>query len=146
MLPAFRTVLRGGALALSTLVVVGCTSPPADGVSAREGAARQADGRRVDGQPDRAQLVAFGEPFQTSAGQIFVLKVQDEYRVIRCIPDGPIAGCYEDVLSVSNDKVDWNAWMSVGDVPGLRVAFVSPTAIALFQGPVDESAELPPPK
>ena len=80
-----------------------------------------------------AEMVSLQQPFETSKGLIFVLKVQDEFRLIRCIPDGPIAGCYEDVLSVSGDAVDWNAWMDVENVPGLRVAFVSPTAVAIVR-------------
>lgn len=80
-----------------------------------------------------AEMVNLGQPFDTSTGQIFVLRVQDEFRLIRCIPDGPIAGCYEDVLSVSGDSIAWNAWLDVEQVPGLRVAFVSPSAVAVVR-------------
>ena len=99
-----------------------------------------------DVEPQPPQLVSFGEPFETSEGQVFVLRIQDEYRVIRCIPDGPIAGCYEDVLSVPDHSVPWNTWLDVGDVPGLRVAFVSPHAIALHQLPPERPRPIPVPE
>jgi hypothetical protein len=103
-------------LALASLTAGACASAPERDV---------ADGR--------AEMVLLGEPFETESGQLFLLRIQDEYRLIRCIPDGPIAGCYEDVYTVAGHDVDWNAWVDVESVPGLRVAFVSPTAIAVAQ-------------
>ena len=83
-------------------------------------------------------MVSLGEYFETEKGQVFVLRVQDEFRLIRCIPEGPIAGCYEDVYSVSGHDVSWNDWVDVDNVPGLRLAFLSPTAIAVARnGAVD---------
>ena len=83
----------------------------------------------------RATMLSFDESFESARGRVFVLRIQDEFRLIRCIPDGTITGCYEDVLSISGDDVEWNTWMDVTDIPGLRVAFVSPTAVALVQEP-----------
>ena len=121
------------ALALGA-ALSGCVSPPPGAQPA-------------GGDPDApAQVLAFGEPFETSEGQVFVLRIQDEYRVIRCIPDGPIAGCYEDVLSVSDSSVVWNEWMQVTDVPGLQVAFVAPGSVALVQRPAHAPVELPAPE
>ena len=106
------------ALGLPVSALTGCLSP-------RPGA----QGGGVAGGPESApRLVTFGEPYATSEGQVFVLRIQNEYRVIRCVPTGPIAGCYEDVLSVPGHDVRWNEWLEVGDVPGLQVAFISPTA------------------
>jgi hypothetical protein len=139
MLRPFRSAVWLSAFVLSMLAAAGCVSPPSADTDTRAAQASATQAAAWRGS-DRPHLVAFGEPFQTSAGQIFVLRIQDQYRVIRCIPDGPIAGCYEDVLSVSNHDVEWNEWMTVADVPGLKVAFVSPTAIALFQGPADVAA------
>lgn len=78
-----------------------------------------------------AEMVSLGEYFDTDAGQVFVLRVQDEFRLIRCIPEGPIAGCYEDVFAVADDDVRWNTWIDIAAIPGLRVSFVSPTEIAV---------------
>jgi hypothetical protein len=115
-----QTVVRGSLIGLVTglLIVAGCATPPE---------------RAVD--EGRASMVRLGEPFDTQRGQIFVLRIQDEFRLIRCIPDGPIAGCYEDVYSVNDQDVAWNSWIDVDRVPGLRLAFVSPTAIAVARDP-----------
>ena len=58
------------------------------------------------------------------------MRIQDEYRVIRCIPEGPIAGCYEDVLSVPRSGLSYNRWIPVDNCPGLEVAFLSPREVA----------------
>lgn len=80
-----------------------------------------------------------GESFPTSRGDVYVIRVQDEYKLVRCIVDGPIAGCYEDVLTVprealsenSDDGIGWNRWIDVPQVPGLQVAFVAPGRVAV---------------
>src|SRR6185503_19916198 len=73
---------------------------------------------------------SLGEPYKTPYGQIHVIRIQDEYRLLRCIPEGPIQGCYEDVLIVPRealsennaDGISWNNWIDVKNVPGLQVA------------------------
>jgi len=82
-------------------------------------------------QREAPMLRAIGEPYATPSGEVFLIRVQDEFRLIRCIPEGPIAGCYEDVLALPSGGVAWNEWISVDTVPGLRVAFLSPTEVAL---------------
>lgn len=88
---------------------------------------------------DGVRIYDLGESFKTTQGPVHVIRVQDEYRVVRCIPEGPIAGCYEDILSVpraplSDDSVPgarWNQWIDVPTVPGLRIAFVGTGRIAV---------------
>jgi len=130
-----RSLAPAATLLLAVAALTACASPP-------RGIDGAADGLPAD-EPV-ADVVALGEPFETTRGQVFVLRIQDEYRVIRCIPDGPIAGCYEDVFSVADSDLEWSEWMDVTDVPGLRVAFVSPTAVALIQGPPDAAVDPPP--
>ncbi len=149
-----QSVTSALVLALGAALLGGCVSSQADHGAARpdpahgESAHGESAGSEAAAVADRssrtpaipATLVALGEHFDTARGRVFVLRIQGEYRVIRCIPDGPgsIAGCFEDVLSVSGDDVRWNTWMDVRDVPGLSVAFVSPTAVALLQRPSPE--------
>ena len=100
-------------------------------------------GPRSDGAPmpasdpiDRADIFSLGDHYQsTAAGSLFVISVQDEYRLIRCIPSGPIAGCYEDVWRLPRDGVRYNRWMGVESVPGLEIAVVSPTQVAYREMP-----------
>ncbi len=80
---------------------------------------------------ESAQLIQVGDPFETTRGSVYVLRIQDEYRLIRCVPDGPIAGCWEDVLSVPDSELVWNDWVDVGGMPGVHVSFVSPTQVAV---------------
>jgi hypothetical protein len=75
-------------------------------------------------------VLRLGEPYHTPDGDLFVIRVQDEFRLIRCIPTGPIAGCYEDVHNVAADRVEYNRWMDVTRVPGLELAIVSPAEVA----------------
>ncbi len=115
------------AAALLATALVGCTAPP----------------RHAESAPSNGlRLVALGEHIPTSRGNVFVVRVQGEYRLIRCIPSGPIAGCYEDVLSVADADVAWNHWVDVDAVPGLRVAFVSPTDVAFVEEPAPISTEV----
>jgi hypothetical protein len=72
--------------------------------------------------------------YESSLGSLFVISVQGEYRLIRCIPAGPIAGCYEDLLVVPRDEVKWNRWLTVPKIPGLELAIVSPTEVAFRVG------------
>jgi hypothetical protein len=71
----------------------------------------------------------------TPQGNLFVLRIQDEYRVIRCIEEGPIRGCYEDVFAVSGDALKYNRWMELVSIPGVQVAVVSPTEVAFRSAP-----------
>ena len=77
------------------------------------------------------KLLHLGEQFPTPEGNVFVIRVQDDFKLIRCIPDGPIAGCYEDLFSVPEQGLAWNEWVSVESVPGLRLAFMSPLEVAV---------------
>lgn len=91
--------------------------------------------------PAGAAVRKLGEPYRTSNGEVYLIRVQDEYRLIRCIPSGPIAGCYEDVFKISRDsitddtasegRVRWNQWMTVPSVSGLEIMFLAPDRIAL---------------
>lgn len=112
--------------ALCALAVAACASPVERAVAKGE-----------------ARLVEKGEHFDTSRGRVFLLCAQNEFKLIRCIPDGPIAGCYEDVYAVSMDEVDWSSWVDVSSIPGLRVAFLSPTTLAVTSdhGPPPVSSE-----
>ena len=106
-------------------LLAGCVSPPP-----RHGPASAPD------------IVHLQEAIETDAGNLFVLRVQDEFRVVRCIPDGPISGCWEEVLTVQRDEVPWSRWIDVAAVPGLRLAFVSPTEVAVSRtGETDEAPE-----
>jgi hypothetical protein len=76
-------------------------------------------------------VLPLGDHFETpKGGSLFVISVQDEYRLIRCIPSGPIAGCYEDMFTIPSGSVHYNRWMRVETVPGLELAIVSPTEVA----------------
>ena len=84
--------------------------------------------------PERGYLASgvlpLGDHFDSPQGSLFVISVQDEYKLIRCIPSGPIAGCYEDVFVIPRSAVHYNRWMKVESVPGLELAVVSPTEVA----------------
>jgi hypothetical protein len=94
-----------------------------------------ASGARGGPDPAPYEVRGLGEPYTTPAGEVFLIRVQDEYRLIRCIPTGPIAGCYEDVLALPRGGVPWNEWMPVDTVAGLHLAFLSPDVIALRHEP-----------
>ena len=81
-------------------------------------------------EPERSSILPLGDHFESSLGSLFVIGVQGEYRLIRCIPAGPIAGCYEDLLVVPREDVKWNRWLTVPKIPGLELAIVSPTEVA----------------
>ncbi len=87
------------------------------------------------------QTLHLGEHFDTPKGNVFVVRVQDEYRLIRCIPTGPIAGCYEDILSLPSDGLTWNEWVDVEAVPGLSMTFLSPIDVAVRMNEPDEPDE-----
>jgi hypothetical protein len=98
--------------------------------------------------PPGAAVRSLGESFKTTHGEVFLMRVQDEYVLIRCIPEGPIAGCYENVYRIQRDaitddatstgaeRVRWNQWVPVKDVPGLEIMFLDPGHIALRELPV----------
>lgn len=121
---AGRSWIGASALAFAAAAAGGC-STSYNGI-------REGDGVRI---------YDLGESFATREGPVHVIRVQDEYRLVRCIPEGPIAGCYEDILSVpraplSDDSVAgprWNQWIEVPTVPGLKIAFVGTGRIAVRQ-------------
>jgi hypothetical protein len=80
--------------------------------------------------PERSNILPLGDHYESSLGSLFVIGVQGEYRLIRCIPAGPIAGCYEDLLVVPREEVKWNRWLTVPNIPGLELTIVSPTEVA----------------
>jgi hypothetical protein len=97
--------------AVAALVVAGCASEATPAVQ-------------------RSNVLPLGDHYESSLGSLFVIGVQGEYRLIRCIPAGPIAGCYEDLLVVPREEVKWNRWLPVEKIPGLELAIVSPTEVA----------------
>lgn len=92
-----------------------------------------------------AAVRGLGEPYRTTQGEVYLIRVQDEYRLIRCIPTGPIAGCYQDVFKVSREAITdqsksdapyrWNQWIPVADMPGVQIMFLAPDRIALKEAP-----------
>ena len=102
------------------LCAAGCeSSPPADGA----------------GQV--SEVMPLGDQYDSPVGCLFVISVQDEYRLIRSVSSGPISHGYEDLFSVPRDRVKFNRWMRVDKAPGLEFAIVSPREVAFR---VDESA------
>ena len=101
---------------LAAFLVAGCAAPETAQQSTPE--------------LERSSILPLGDHFESSLGSLFVIGVQGEYRLIRCIPAGPIAGCYEDLLVVPRDDVKWNRWLAVPKIPGLELAIVSPTEVA----------------
>jgi hypothetical protein len=99
------------------------------------------DNREEQVVRESAAVRGLGEPFKTPLGDVHFARIQDEYRLIRCIPEttaGALAGCYEDIFSVQRDAlsddpsdgVNWNSWIVVTRVPGLEVAFLDPSRVA----------------
>jgi hypothetical protein len=93
--------------------------------------------------PQNYRMYDLGESFSTDAGPVHLLRVQDEYRLVRCITEGEIAGCYEDIFSIPRDQLSdesspgprWNHWIDVPAVPGLRIALVDTGRVAVRQEP-----------
>lgn len=98
-----------------------------------------------------AQVLSLGEPYRSAKGDVFVLRIQDEYKVRICMEqEGPIQGCFEDVYTIArNDltddpnvaagtkKVRWNQWIDLHQqVPGLHLMFLAPERVAFLQDPV----------
>lgn len=104
-------VLSSLAAAALVVVAAGCQTPQEPGVS-------------------QSKVLSLGDHYESSLGSLFVLSVQNEYRLIRCIPAGPIAGCYEDLFVLPRDEVKFNRWLPVMKVPGLEIAVVTPTQVA----------------
>ncbi len=82
------------------------------------------------GNGGSGRVMQLGEQFETPQGRLYVLRVQDEYRVIRSTQEGPIRGFYEDVFSVPADSVKFNRWLDVQGMPGVQMALLSPTQVA----------------
>lgn len=90
--------------------------------------------------PTGAAVRGLGETYRSSHGDVHLARIQDEYKLIRCIPTGPIAGWYQDVFKVSRDAITdetrgeapyrWNQWIPVRDMPGLELMFLAPDRIA----------------
>ncbi len=80
----------------------------------------------------RSDVLTLGDHFDCAFGSLFVIHIQDEYRLIRCVDrgSGAISGCYDDVLVVPTDEVQWNRWIEVPKAQGLDVAIVSPKEVA----------------
>lgn len=97
-------------------------------------AMNQGQSRAAEGVRD------LGEPFKAVGGEVSVLRAQDEYRFFKCVPGGPIAGCFEDVMVVPraalsedpNDGILWNQWIDVKEIPGLKVMFLSPNRLVFM--------------
>lgn len=106
------------------VAAAGCAS------ATQDAAAKPSNGRPYD-------LRRVGEYFETKAGPCVLIRVQDEYRLIRCVETGPIAGCYEDIFSLNLNDVEWNEWVNVQPAPGLTLAFLSPDEFVVR---FDESA------
>ncbi|MCE9636476.1 MAG: hypothetical protein K8T90_12290 [Planctomycetes bacterium] len=95
------------------------------------------------GPSGKAATRRLGESFPTTVGDVYLIRVQDEYRLIRCMPDTAIQGCYEDVFRMQRDALTddsaaqhsfrWNQWVNVPSVPGLEIMFLSPEQVALRQ-------------
>jgi hypothetical protein len=94
-------------------------------------AASRGTGRPTDGVRD------LGESFKATNGEVSVIRAQDDYTFLRCVPGGPIAGCFEGLMVVpraalsedSADGISWNQWIDVDQVPGLKVMFLSPNRL-----------------
>ena len=84
-----------------------------------------------------------GQSYKTSQGEVVMIRVQDEYQLIQCVPEGPIAGCFTDVFKMPRDRITddsamegavrWNEWVDVPRIPGLQLSFLGPDSIALRQ-------------
>ncbi len=94
-------------------------------------AGTRGDGRPSDGVRD------LGESFKATNGEISVLRAQDDYTFFKCVPGGPIAGCFEDLMVVPRaalsedpaDGISWNKWIDVQGIDGLKVMFLSPNRL-----------------
>lgn len=81
---------------------------------------------------ERSHIVPLGAQYETPLGSVFVIGVQDEYRLIRTVPSGAgtITGGYEDVFAIPREQVQYNRWLDVAKMPGLELAIVSPKEVA----------------
>lgn len=102
------------------------------------------------GGPRDAEVRKLGERYRFSRGDVYLIRVQDEYRLIRCTnptATGTLAGCYEDVFQLPRDKltdqtgaegrIRWNTWVPVPQMPGLQIMFLGPDKIALQEVPTE---------
>jgi hypothetical protein len=78
---------------------------------------------------EQSDVLPLGGQYECELGSLFVIRVQDEYRLIRSVPRGSIAG-YDDVFVVPRDQVRWNRWVTVPGARGLELAIVSPERVA----------------
>lgn len=91
--------------------------------------------------PSGAAVRKLGQSFRTRHGDVTLIRVQDEYHLLRSSPTGAIGGMYEDVFTIARDAITddastssgvrWNHWVPVPLVPGLDIMFLSPEWIAL---------------
>ena len=95
------------------------------------------------GPGGKAETRRLGESFPTTKGDVYLIRIQDEYRLIRCMPDSAIQGCYEDVFRMQRDALTddakavnsfrWNQWVKVPSIDGLEIMFLTPEQVALRQ-------------
>ena len=72
-----------------------------------------------------------GEHFETADGRLKLIRVQDEFKLLRCVDGGPIEGCYVDVFTLPRDQLGSTTWIPISESPGLRLAFLSPDEVAV---------------
>lgn len=90
--------------------------------------------------PSEYTVHELGDHFTTVAGHCKVIRVQDGYRLIRCVTTGRIQGCYEDLLTVPRLDLELMTWRPVEGVDGLELAFITPDQVAVRQTYVLEVA------
>ncbi len=93
-------------------------------LAACESASSAGGGERV------SDVISLGQQYESPVGTIFVIDVQNEYRLLRAVASGAIARGYEDLFVIPQDDVKFNRWMPVAKAPGLELAIVSPTEVA----------------
>jgi hypothetical protein len=92
-------------------------------------------GPRADRGASVSDVMRLGDQYESPVGCLFVIRVQDEYRLIRSVSSGPISHGYEDLFAVPRDQVKFNRWLGVEKAPGLELAIVSPEEVAFrFEG------------
>lgn len=79
----------------------------------------------------RVAYAKLGESFATPEGACKVIKVQDDFRVVRCVGDGSIQGCYEELLSVTDYDVRWNEPLPLEVGEGVTLSFLTPTDVVV---------------
>ncbi len=73
-----------------------------------------------------------GEHFDTVNGPAKLIRVHDEFRLILCVQDGPITGCYADLGHLPRDAA-LTTWFEMESAPGLKLAMITPERVAVVQ-------------